>query len=67
MVLPDHWREPVCITELVGQFPSRKLHVVHQVVDPLKAAFVSEGNTTKDVEEMNPGVDVVAVFGNLLA
>ena len=64
MVFPDHRCKPLLLAERVRQVPTRQLEIVHQVVDPLQSPLQGETHTTDDVVQMNPGIDMGAVFGH---
>ena len=67
VVVPDHRRQSEVITQGIGELTSGELQIIHKVVDALKASTESKINATDDVEQMNPGVDVIAVLANRLS
>ena len=67
MVVPDHGRQSKVITQSIGKLTPGELQIIHKVVDALEPPAEGEINATDDVEQMNPGVDVIAVLANRLS
>ena len=67
VVVPDHRRQSEVITQGIGELTPGELQIIHKVVDALEAPTESKINATDDVEQMNPGVDVIAVLANRLS
>ena len=67
MVVPDHGRQSKVITQSIGELTPGELEIIHKVVDALEPPAEGEINATDDVEQMNPGVDVIAVLANRLS
>ena len=57
MVVPDHWRQTVIVTEGVGELTTGELKVIHQVVNPLEPPSKGEINAPDNVLQMNPGIE----------
>ena len=67
MVVPDHRGQSEVITQGVGKLTPGELEIIHKVVDALEPPAEGEINATDDVEQMNPGVDVIAILANRLS
>ena len=55
------------VTQCIGKLTTGELEIIHKVVNPLKPFPESEVNAPDDVLQMDPGIDVIAVFTNRLA
>ena len=67
VIVPNNRRQSEIITQGIGELTPSELEIIHKVVDALEAPAESKVNATDDVEQMNPGVDVIAVLANRLS
>ena len=67
MVVPDHGRQSKVITQSIGELTTGELEIIHKVVDALEPPAEGVINATDAVEQMHPGVDVIAVFASRLS
>ena len=64
VVLPDDGRQTLVITQRIRQLATGQLEIIHQVVRALQMPAESKFHPTHNVLKVNPGIDVIAVFGN---